>query len=147
MVFEIGNREDLIGILEIYEQLDENNSTLEALNINNANRIWDKIENNNIKYFLAKDNGKIIGSCYICIIPNLSRNGKSIGYIENVVTDEDYRRIGIGKKLMEMAIEYAKENNCYKVILQSGIKRTEAHRFYEKLGFDGETKKAFDLRI
>jgi GNAT superfamily N-acetyltransferase len=96
---------------------------------------------------LAKDNGNIIESCFICIIPNLSRNGKSIGFIEHVVTDKNYRRKGIGKILMEMAIKYTKENNCYKVILQSGIKRTEAHRFYENLGFNGESKKAFDLRL
>ena len=48
---------------------------------------------------------------------------------------------------MEMAIEYAKENNCYKVTLQSGIKRTEAHKFYEKIGFNGGAKRAFELRF
>jgi hypothetical protein len=32
---------------------------------------------------------------------------------------------------MEMAIKYAKENNCYKILLQSSSKRKEAHKFYE----------------
>jgi hypothetical protein len=48
---------------------------------------------------------------------------------------------------MEMAINYAKENKCYKVVLQNGIKRTDAHKFYEKTGFNGMSKKAFDYRI
>jgi len=147
MEYEIGNKNDLNGILELLKQLGENTGFSENKDLGYFNNIWNKIENNNIKYFLAKDNGKIVGSCYICIIPNLTYNGKSIGYIENVIVDKNYRRKGIGKKIMEMAIEYAKINNCYKVVLQSGIKRVEAHKFYEKIGFNGETKNAYEIRF
>ena len=147
MEYKIGNKDDLIGILELFKQLNENTGYSENNDLEYVNKIWDKIENNNIKYFLAKDNSKIIGSCYICIIPNLTHNGKSIGYIENVIVDKNNRKKGIGKKIMVMAIEYAKTNNCYKVVLQSGIKRIEAHKFYEKLGFNGELKKAYELRF
>ena len=66
---------------------------------------------------------------------------------ENVITDINYRKTGIGRKLIEMAIEYAKENNCYKAVLQSGIKRTGAHEFYEKLGFNPNAKRAFEMRF
>jgi GNAT superfamily N-acetyltransferase len=48
---------------------------------------------------------------------------------------------------MEKAIKYAKEQNYYKILLQSGNKRTDAHRFYESLGFDGNSKKAFEIRL
>jgi len=145
MEFVIGKREDITGILELYKQLYENKVSSDTLE--EANKAWDNIETSNIKYFLAKDNDKIIGSCYICIIPSLAFNGKSIGFIEHVIVDENYRRKGIGKKLLETAIEYAKENNCYKVVLQSGIKRIEAHKLYEKLGFNGKSKKAYELRF
>jgi len=146
MDYRIGNRKDLTGILELYKQLGNSNGSL--FTVNEANKIWDaNIENNNIKYFITEEENKILGSLYICIIPNLSNNGKSIGFIENVIVDEKYRNKGIGKKLMEMAIEYAKENNCYKVTLQSGIKRMEAHKFYEKIGFNGGSKRAFELRF
>ncbi|MDR1219246.1 MAG: GNAT family N-acetyltransferase, partial [Treponema sp.] len=118
-----------------------------AVNESAAKNIWNEIKKHNIKYYIAKDNGKIIGSCYICIIPNLTRGGKSIGFIENVITDKEYRRRGIGKRIIGNAVEYAKEQNCYKVILQSGNKRTEAHTFYESIGFDGESKKAFEIRF
>ena len=117
------------------------------LNEVTAKNILEEIETQNIKYFVAKDNEKIIASCYICIIPNLTRGGKSIGFIENVITDTEYRGKGIGKKIMENAIKYAKGQNCYKVILQSGNKRTDAHGFYESIGFDGESKKAFEMRL
>jgi GNAT superfamily N-acetyltransferase len=81
------------------------------------------------------------------IIPNLTQNGKSIGFIENVITDKEYRRKGIGKKVMEMAIKYAKETNCYKVLLQSNNKQKDAHKFYENIGFDGNSKRAFEIRM
>jgi len=42
---------------------------------------------------------------------------------------------------------FAQERHCYKVILQSGTARTEAHRFYEHMGFNGSSKKAFDMRL
>jgi GNAT superfamily N-acetyltransferase len=147
MEYCIGKRKDLEKILELYKQFNPGMDIFVDFSMENANKVWDKIENNNIKYFVAKDNGKIISSCYICIIPNLTYNGSSIGYIENVITDEKYRRKGIGKKIMEMAIKYARDENCYKVVLQSGIKRTIAHKFYEKIGFNGETKKAYELRF
>ena len=49
--------------------------------------------------------------------------------------------------LLELYIAFAKERNCYKVILQSGISRTDAHRFYEHKGFNGTSKRAFDMRL
>ena len=147
MEYGIGKRIDLDNILKLYRQLNPDGDIFAHFQMEDANKVWDTIEKYNIKYFIAKNEGKIIASCYICIIPNLTYNGKSIGYLENVITDENYRRKGIGKRLMEMAIEYAKEENCYKVVLQSGIKRAEAHKFYEKIGFNGETKKAYELRF
>ena len=120
----------------------------EALDINNAKKIIEKsMKTEMIKYLVAEDNGKIIGSCYLVIIPNITNNCRSIGFIENVITDENYRGKGIGKNIIRKAIELSRNENCYKVILQSGMKRERAHTFYEKLGFDGESKKAFDLRL
>ena len=141
--YDILAENELSSLLELYQQLDSGNVIDELT----AKNIWQNIKSQDIKYFIAKENGKIISSCYICIIPNLTRGGKSIGFIENVITDEKYRKKGIGKTVMENAIKYAKEQNCYKVLLQSGNKRTDAHPFYEKLGFDGESKKAFEMRF
>ena len=135
---------EIFELLDLYEQLEQNEVKINEIE---AKKIWKIIKSQNIKYFIAKNNGKIISSCYICIIPNFTRNGKSIGFIENVITDKEYRRKGIGKKVINNAIEYAKRQNCYKIILQSGIKRNEAHKFYESIGFNGETKKAYEIRL
>ena len=135
---------ELFSLLELYKQLNPNDNIINEII---AKNIWKNIENQNIKYFVAKENEKIIASCYICIIPNLTRGGKSIGFIENVITDIKYRKKGIGKNIVENAIKYAKEQNCYKILLQSGNKRTDAHKFYESIGFDGKSKRAFEMRL
>lgn len=139
---------DLPSLLELYIQLDKNNKDLTS---QDSMAVWKEISKNpNIKYFGAidRDNGdKVVSTCFTMIIPNLTANGRSICFLENVVTDASYRKQGLARKVIEMAIEDAKACNCYKVILQSNCKRTEAHRFYEKLGFDGNLKKAFDLRL
>jgi GNAT superfamily N-acetyltransferase len=140
----IAQKEHLQKILELYKQLIPEE---DPININEANKIWEKIDQNNIKYFIAVENNKIISSCYLAIIPNLTRNGRSNGFIENVITDEKYRKKGIGKRLIKMAVEYGKQNNCYKIILQSSFKRKENHIFYEKCGFDGNSKRAFEIRF
>jgi GNAT superfamily N-acetyltransferase len=142
--YSIAKKEHLPMILELYKQLIPEESPIDIIV---ANKIWERIENNGIKYFIAIENNKIISSCYLAIIPNLTRNGKSNGFIENVITDEKYRKKGIGKKIIEMAIEYGKQNNCYKIILQSSYKRKENHIFYEKCGFDGDSKRAFEIRF
>jgi ATP-dependent Clp protease protease subunit len=50
-------------------------------------------------------------------------------------------------RVMDMAIAFAKAHRCYKVILQSGVSRTGAHQFYQRKGFDGASKKAFEMRL
>ena len=140
----IAKKEHLPMILELYKQLLPEE---DPIDINLSNKIWNETEKHGIKYFVATDDNKIISSCYLAIIPNLTRGGKSNGFIENVITDEKYRKKGIGKKIIGMAIEYGKQDNCYKIILQSSIKLKENHIFYEKCGFDGNSKRAFEIRI
>lgn len=141
-------QKDLPSLLALYVQLDENNKDLTT---ESSIPIWEDISKNpNIKYFGAVDtaNGdRVVSTCFTMIIPNLTAHGRSICFLENVVTDSVYRKQGLARKVIEMAIEDAKSHNCYKVILQSNCKRTEAHKFYENLGFDGNLKKAFDLRL
>ena len=135
--------DELLQLLALYQQLNLGDFMDEVT----AKNVWEEIKKQNIKYFVARENGKIISSCYISVIHNITRGGRSIGFIENVITDVAYRRKGIGKTVIENAINYAKEQNCYKVVLQSGNKRSDAHSFYEKIGFDGTSKKAFEIRF
>lgn len=146
MEFRELNKDDIPSLLELYVQLSNEN---DGFDIQKATKIWaEEIENNkNIHYFGAVENDKVLSTCYCVIIPNLTRGCRSICFIENVVTHKDFRKQGLARKVIEMAVETARKNNCFKVILQSGSGRKEAHKFYEDLGFAGDTKKAFDMRL
>ena len=140
------NEGDLESLIQLYEQLDGPNGdfTVEA-----ARAVWkSEIEGNkNIKCFGAVEDGKVISTCFCLIIPNLTRLGSSACFVENVVTDKDHRRQGFGKKIMDRAIAFARERDCYKVILESASFRKEAHQFYRNMGFDGDSKKAFIMKL
>ena len=144
MEFRTLTGSDLGSLLELYQQLDPK----DGLSAEVCEAAWKEIEKNpDIRYFGAVEDGKVVSTCYAVIIPNLTRGCRGICFIENVVTDREYRNRGLGSRVIGMAVGFAKERRCYKVILQSGKARTEAHRFYERIGFDGESKKAFDMRL
>ncbi len=145
MEFRRLTENDLPSLLELYKQLqpDDEDASLE-----HSNNVWQEIESNpDIHYFGAIDNGKVVSTCFAVFIPNLTRNNRGICFIENVVTDKNHRNQGLASKLIDMAVAFAKEKGCYKAILQSGMARVDAHRFYENKGFDGNSKKAFDMRL
>ena len=146
MEFRELNEGDLESLVKLYEQLDGSN---EGFTVEAARSVWkSEIEGNkNIKYFGAIEDGKVVSTCFCLIIPNLTRLGSSACFVENVVTDKDHRGQGLGKKIMERAIAFARERDCYKVILESASFRKEAHQFYKNLGFDGDSKKAFIMKL
>ncbi|WP_240206771.1 GNAT family N-acetyltransferase [Vibrio sp. CyArs1] len=61
--------------------------------------------------------------------------GKHI-YIEDLVTNLEYRSSGVGKFLVDWLKSYAIENGCKQIHLDSGVQRFPAHRFYLREGFN-----------
>ena len=57
-------------------------------------------------------------------------------YVFDLVTDEKYRAKGYGKMMLEYLVDYAKMGMCENIVLSSGFAREDAHKFYEKNGFD-----------
>lgn len=84
------------------------------------------------KIFVARLNETIVGSITVLIEPKFIRNLSTVAHIEDVVVDSNYRQYGIGKKLVDHAVNYAKNQGCYKVILDCSDQNTG---FYAKSGF------------
>jgi len=75
----------------------------------------------------------IVGSGTIIFEPKIIRNGKYVGHIEDIVVDNNFRTMGISKKIIDKLILFAREKDCYKIILDC---KTNLCEFYEKNGFE-----------
>lgn len=87
------------------------------------------------RLLVVERDGRIVGSATLVIVPNLSHQGRPYALAENVVVDESARGSGYGELLMRHAMEEARRAGCYKLVLTSNKQRTDAHRFYQRLGF------------
>lgn len=85
---------------------------------------------------VAELDGIIVSCCTLFILPNLTRGNRPMALIENVVTHKQYRRMGLGKRVLREAMDCAEKAGCYKVMLLTGSKTSGTHEFYEKAGLE-----------
>ncbi|MEV7930070.1 MULTISPECIES: GNAT family N-acetyltransferase [unclassified Kitasatospora] len=83
----------------------------------------------------AERAGRTVGTLQLTVIPGISRKGSTRTVIEAVRIHADERGSGLGTELIQWAIERSRELGADLVQLTSDATRTDAHRFYEKLGF------------
>ena len=125
---------DIPRILELYEELTEKKQDISPAK---AKRIFNQINAlSDGKLLVAEKDGVVSGTLYIQVIPNLSHDGTPYAIIENVVVDKRFHKQGIGRRLMDDALNFAREAGCYKVQLLSMKKRLDAHQFYRTLDFE-----------
>ncbi|EFL33368.1 transcriptional regulator [Streptomyces viridochromogenes DSM 40736] len=89
----------------------------------------------NQRLVVAVRDGRVVGTLQLTIIPGLSRRGATRSIIEAVRIHADERGSGLGTQLIEWAIDESRGLGCQLVQLTSDASRTDAHRFYERLGF------------
>jgi len=98
-----------------------------------SQKILEKIKNaGNIRIFVAMKDSDIVGSITAIIEQKFIHNGGKICHIEDVVTRKGFEKLGIGSQLVEKVLELAKNEKCYKVILNCSEYNL---KFYENLGF------------
>ncbi|MEV1052703.1 GNAT family N-acetyltransferase [Streptomyces sp. NPDC049887] len=85
---------------------------------------------------VAERDGRTVGTLQLTVIPGLSRRGATRSIIEAVRIHADERGGGLGTLLIEWAVEESRSLGCRLVQLTSDASRTDAHRFYERLGFE-----------
>ncbi|MFE6615076.1 GNAT family N-acetyltransferase [Amycolatopsis sp. NPDC057786] len=95
---------------------------------------------------VADDGGEAVGTLQLSIIPGLARKGALRGQIEAVRVRASHRGSGLGGELMRWAIDESRRRGCALVQLTSDVKREDAHRFYERLGFEA-THTGFKLKF
>lgn len=80
--------------------------------------------------------GAVIGTMQLTTIPGLSRLGATRVLIEAVRVDAAHRGGGLGTRYVRWAVEHARAQGAALVQLTTDRRRADAHRFYERLGFE-----------
>ncbi|WP_248582081.1 GNAT family N-acetyltransferase [Nocardioides sp. InS609-2] len=84
---------------------------------------------------VAVDGDRVVGTLQLSFIPGLARRGALRAQIEAVRVHRDFRNQGLGAAVIEWSIQEARQRGCALVQLTTDKSRTDAHRFYERLGF------------
>ncbi|RMW35373.1 MAG: GNAT family N-acetyltransferase [Nitrosopumilus sp.] len=98
-----------------------------------AEEIFKKIDSNPAYTIaVAEMDGKVVGSTTLLIEQKFIHQGGLVGHIEDVVVDKNFQGQKIGEKIMKYLLDIAKNQGCYKTILDC---TDDVKPFYEKLGF------------
>jgi GNAT superfamily N-acetyltransferase len=90
----------------------------------------------NHELIVAELEGAVIGTLHLIFIPSISYQGGLRAQVESVRVDRKYQNCGIGSEMMRWTIERARERDVHIVQLTTHKSREDAHRFYERLGFE-----------
>ena len=106
--------------------------------------VWQQImDDRNHHIVVAETDGRIVASCVLVVVPNLTHGIRPYALIENVVTDQQYRRQGWATRCLQFAKEIAMGERCYKIMLMTGSKESGTLGFYEQAGYNRNDKTAF----
>ncbi len=140
MIREI-TKDDFEGLMRLYTQL--HNNPMPEKN-SDVLELWSSVVNNKDHHIIvAEEEGKIVSSCVCVIIPNFTHNQRPYAFVENVITDETYRKKGLATQCLNYAKEIALKEKCYKIMLLTGSKEESTLNFYKKAGYNSNDKKAF----
>ena len=96
---------------------------------------------------VATDGEQVVGVLQLTFVPGLIRRGAWRAYIEGVYVRADRRSQGIGAQLVAWAADTARDRGgCPFLQLTSNKTRLDAHRFYERLGFQ-RSSEGFKLLL
>lgn len=134
LIIRLANNSDMLDIMSLIGQSDmsPDNNLSEA----KVNELFRTITSNPFhKLYAVELESEIIGTFALITVQQLSHNGARSMIIEDIVVKFNFQGQGIGKNIMDFAARESQSNGCYKMILSSGDARTQAHNFYENLGY------------
>jgi len=126
-------RNDLSAILALMVDIEADD---QVLDLPAAEAIFERMHSYpNYTIYVTVAEGKVIGTFSLLIMDNLAHLGAPSGIVEDVVVHSSWRGQGIGKQMMQFAMQQCQKAGCYKMALSSNLRRDRAHKFYDQLGF------------
>ena len=128
-VKEVVTEEQLHEVLPVLQQLRTKLSKEET------SSLFRNMKEENYKLFsLRNENDEVVSLAGVAICTNFY-NKKHV-FVYDLVTAEAHRSKGHGKVLLSYIENWGKENECESIVLTSAFSRIDAHRFYEREGYD-----------
>lgn len=90
----------------------------------------------NHQLLVGDDGDEVVCMLQLTFLPHLTFRGGWRAQIEGVRVAADRRGQGLGRQLIEHAVDEARARGCHLVQLTTNTSRGEARRFYESLGFE-----------
>ncbi|MGG0302492.1 GNAT family N-acetyltransferase [Bacillus albus] len=126
---EVVTEADLHDVFPVLQQLRTKLSKEEV------SSLFQKMQEENYKLFsLRNEEGEVVGLAGVAICTNFY-NKKHV-FVYDLVTAEAHRSKGYGNVLLSYIENWGKENECESIVLTSAFPRLDAHRFYEREGYD-----------
>lgn len=147
LVIRIAQRADVAHIVALFanDAIGGHGDTTDASALPGYLAAFDRIgASANQTLYVAEQNGVVVGTFQTMLATTMSGRGSSSMIIEAVQTRADCRGQGIGAKMIAFCLARAKEQGCAQAQLTSNALRLDAHRFYERLGFQ---KSHFGFKI
>ena len=132
--------DDLVEIVDI---LIGGSLNPESENRDDLEPYWkavDEVRQLSGEVFVADEGGVVVGVCQVVVFRNIGSHGQRVAEIENVHVRHDRRSHGIGAQLIAACEELARARDCRRVQLTSNVQRVDAHRFYDRLGYQASHK-------
>jgi GNAT superfamily N-acetyltransferase len=134
---------DIPAALALYAQPDLDNG--KVLTVEDAVALFERFARYpDYTLYVAEQDGAVVGTFALLVMDNLGHLGSPSGIVEDVVVAPARQSGGIGRAMMQFAMERCREKDCYKLVLSSNAKRERAHAFYEQLGFE---RHGFSFRV
>ncbi len=123
---------ELPELLALYGELNPDDAPLPRAS---AEAVWQAVAGQRGRTVLVADaGGAVAGTADCLVMPNLTRGGRGVMFVENVVVAGAFRRTGVGRRLLEAAVRLGEAEGCYKVQLLAADDEY-VHAFYEACGF------------
>lgn len=139
---------DFRGLMALYAELQPEDPVL--TNGRDARTFEHILQQPGLFIYLVEafeeDELTLVSSCYLNVIPNLTRSASPYAIIENVITTAACRQRGHGRRVVTHALQQAWSEGCYKTMLQTGSRREATHAFYRGCGFSGDDKFGYVAR-
>lgn len=135
--FRVAKLEDLAEIVDMLINDDlgsQRESTNDMQPYKNAFKLINTDKNQHL--MVLTKNKTIVGTCHLTEMPSLTYTGSKRLNIEAVRIHQSFRGQGLGKWMINRAVDIGREKNCNIIQLAMNVKRNSTIKFYESMGFE-----------